>query len=593
MVTDQTQEKHQNQIADKGRQSAKQASIFQLAVGVIIILLINVIGAYLFTRFDLTAEKRFTLSEQTREMLQNLDDVVFIQVYLDGEFPAGFKRLRKETKEMLDQFRAYTSNLEYEFINPSESEDQAERNAVYQRLVERGLNPTDLQVKTNEGSSQQIIFPGAIATYRGKEMPVELLISQMGVSPEEVLNNSIQNLEFNLANIIRRLTVINKPKVAFIEGHGELTLMRVADITVALQDYYQVERVRIDGQLSSLTEREETDDGAIVVRNKFNTIIIAKPDSLFSEKDKFIIDQFIMRGGNVLWMVDPVYASMDSIQNSSTTVGIINDVNLADQLFHYGVRLNTNLVMDLNALPIPIQTGEMGGTPQYSFYPWFYFPLITPTVDHPIVKNLNAIKTEFIGSIDTVKVPGIKKTVLLTSSEFSRTVNTPALISLDILMAEPDKRMYRQQYIPVAILLEGNFNSLYDGRVPPEILERDEISFIGEGRPSRQIVIADGDIIKNGIRTTGERPVPYPLGYDIYTQQTFGNKALILNAVNYLAEEDGLISIRSRELKLRLLDRSKINQERVRWQVLNTVLPVVLIIVLAVIMLFIRKRKYT
>jgi len=577
----------------KPKQSIRQAGLFQLAVGIIFIILINVIGAYIFTRFDLTAEKRFTLSEPTRKMLKNLDDVVFIQVYLDGEFPAGFKRLRKETKEMLDQFRAYTNNLEYEFINPSESEDPTERNAVYQRLVERGLNPTDLQVKTNDGSSQQIIFPGAIATYRGKEIPIELLISQMGVSPEEVLNNSIQNLEFNLANTIRRLTVLNKPKIAFIEGHGELSLLRVADITRALQDYYQVERIRISGQLNSLTEREETDDGQIVVRNKFNTLIIAKPDSAFSEKDKFIIDQFIMRGGNDKWLVDPVYASMDSIQNNSSTVGIINDLNLDDQFFQYGVRLNTNLVMDLNALPIPIQTGDMGGTPQYSFYPWFFFPLITPTIDHPIVKNLNAVKTEFISSIDTVKAPGIKKTILLTSSEFSRTVNTPALISLDILMNEPDKRLYKQQFIPVALLLEGKFKSLYNGRVPPEILERQEIGFVGEGRGSRQIVIADGDVIKNSVRNTGDRPVPYPLGYDIYTQQTFGNKALILNAINYLAEEDGLISIRSRELKLRLLDRTKVTKERIRWQLLNTVLPVVLIMLLGLFMFIYRKRKYT
>ncbi len=595
MVKEKTKNKEQKVEAqtENKKRDVKRNNLFQLSVGVVIIILVNIIGSFVFTRFDLTAEKRYTLSDQTKEMLRNLDDVVFFQVYLEGDFPAGFKRLRKETKEMLDQFRAYTDNLEYEFINPSESDDPAQRNAVYQRLVERGLNPTDLQVKTNEGQRQQIIFPGAIATYRGKELPVELLISQMGVSPEEVLNNSIQNLEFNLASAIRKLTVVSKPKVAFIEGHGELSLLRVGDITQALQEYYQVERVPIDGKLNSLTEREELDDGSIVVRNKFNTIIIAKPDSVFSEKDKFIIDQFIMRGGNVLWLVDPVYASMDSIQNSSTTIGIINDVNLSDQLFQYGVRLNTNLVMDLSALPIPIQTGEMGGNPQYNFYPWYFFPLITPRIDHPIVKNLNAIKTEFIGSVDTVKAPGVKKTILLTSSEFSRTVNTPVLISLDILMKEPDKRMYSQSYIPVAVLLEGKFRSLYSNRVPPEIRESEEISFVEESRPARMIVMADGDVIKNAVRTTGERPVPYPLGYDVYTQRTFGNKEFILNAVNYLAEEDGLISIRSRELKLRLLDRSKINQERIRWQVLNTVLPVVLIFLLGIVMFIIRKRKYT
>jgi ABC-2 type transport system permease protein len=574
------------------KRDMKRNHIFQLLVGLVIIVLVNVIGYYIFTRFDLTAEKRYTLSDQTKKMLRDLDDVVFLQVYLEGDFPAGFKRLRRETKEMLDQFRAYSDNLQYEFINPSASDDQVERNAVYQRLMERGLNPTDLQVKTNEGSSQQIIFPGAIASYRGKELPVELLVSQLGLPPEEVLNNSIQNLEFNLANTIRRLTMNIKPRVAFIEGHSELGPLETADIARSLQEYYQVERVAINGQLNSLTEREENEDGSMVVRNKFNTLIIAKPDSAFSEKDKFILDQFIMRGGSVLWLIDPVFASMDSLENSST-IGIIHDINVNDQLFHYGVRLNTNLVMDLACLPIPVRTGEVGGAPQFDFFPWYYFPVITPMIDHPIVKNLNAIKTEFISSIDTVKAPGIKKTILLTSSKYARTVNTPVPITLDIIDQEPDRRLYNKQDIPLAVLLEGKFNSLYTNRVPPEIRESEEISFVEEGSPSRMIVVADGDVIKNQIRLSDDRPVPYPLGFDRYTNQTFGNKEFILNALNYLTEEDGLISIRSRELKLRLLDRPKVNKERVQWQVLNTVLPVMVILLLGVIMYFIRKRKYS
>ncbi len=574
------------------RKNIKRNNIIQLGFGLMIIVLLNVIGYYIFTRFDLTAEKRYSLSQPTKQMLKNLDDIVYFQIYLEGEFPAGFKRLRRETREMLDQFRAYTDNIQYEFINPSASSDPKERNDVYQLLMERGLSPTDLQVKTKEGSSQQIIFPGAIVSHKGKEIPVELLINQMGVTPEEVLNNSIQNLEFNLANAISKLSIARKPTVAFIEGHGELNEIETADIAYALNEYYVIERVEIAGQLNSLTERKTLDSARTSIRNKYDAIIIAKPDTVFDEKDKFIIDQFIMRGGKVLWLIDPVFASMDSIQFSDATVGIINELNLTDQLFNYGVRLNTNLVMDINALPIPLKTGNMGGSPQIEFFPWYYFPVLNPLLEHPIVKNLNAIKTEFISSIDTLEKKGIKKTILLTSSQYSRTVNTPVLISLDILQKEPDRRLYNKQHIPVAVLLEGRFTSLYWNRIPPEIRDNKDIGFIESSEPGKMIVVGDGDIIKNQVRTTGSQPTPYPLGYDRYTGQTFGNKEFILNAMNYLIDENGLISIRSRELKLRLLDRTKINENKLFWQLINTVLPVVLIIILGIIMYYVRKKKY-
>ena len=581
-------------MTNNSKQSkTKRTSILQLVYGLIIIVLLNIVGSYLFTRFDLTAEKRYTLSPQTRDLLKNLDDVVFFQVYLDGDFPAGFKRLKRETREMLDQFRAYSNMIQYEFINPSASDNSAERKAIYQRLAERGLNPTDLQVKTNEGSKQQVIFPGAMVSYKGNEIPIELLESQMGVAPEQALNNSIQNLEFNISNTIRKLITVQKPKVAFVRGQGELTLLETADIIRSLQEYYVVDTVRIDGKLNSLTERREIgDSSAIQVRNKFDALIIARPDSAFSEKDKFILDQFIMRGGRVLWLIDPVFARMDSIQNSDVTVGIINNINLSDQLFTYGVRLNTNLVMDLNALPIPLKTGESGGAPQIEFFPWYYFPVLNPLIDHPIVTHLNAIKTEFISSIDTVKAPGIRKTVLLTSSKYSRTVNTPVMISLDILREEPDRRLYNKSNIPVAVLLEGEFTSAFANRVPPAIRDRQEIGFINKSKPTRMIVVGDGDIIKNQINTLDGKPRPYPLGYDRYTRQTFGNKDFILNALNYLVDDNKLISIRSRELKLRILDRTKIQEERVFWQTINTGLPVLLILLMGGVLWFFRRRKY-
>ena len=573
----------------------KSANLTQFALGVIIIILLNIIGSYVFTRIDLTTEKRYSLSDATKKMLDNIHDLVFFRVYLEGEFPAGFKRLTRETKEMLDEMRAYNPNIEYEFINPSQNPDDRERQKIYRQLVEKGLSPTDLKVKTKDGTSTKIIFPGAIASYHGHEMPVELLLSQRTATPEEILNNSIENLEFSLADAIRKLVANHRPKIAFIEGHGELNQKETADITLAFRDYYTVERITLNEQLNSLTKRTLLDsiNNKYSITNKYDAIIIAKPDSAFSEKDKFIIDQYIMRGGKVLWLVDPVFASMDSLQVNFETMGISMDLHLTDMFFKYGVRLNNNLVMDLNALQIPIKVGEMGNQPQFDFFPWYYFPILTPTSDHPIVRNLNAIKTEFISSIDLVNDnPQIKKTILLSSSRYSRTVNVPAEITLAILGEKPDERLYNKQHIPVGVLLEGQFESLYANRLPPEITDDKGIGFQETSKNTKMIVIADGDIIKNQMQLSNGNYIPLPLGYDKYTGQQFGNKELILNTMNYLTDDSGLISIRSKELKLRLLDRTKVEKERTYWQVLNTIVPVILVLIFGLIQAYFRKRKY-
>lgn len=571
----------------------KISNLTQLALGLVLIILVNIISSFVFTRLDLTSEKRYSLSDATKSMLDEIDDLVFFRIYLEGDFPAGFKRLARETRELLDEFRAYNNNIEYQFINPSESSDNMERQRIYQQLVEKGLNPTDLQVKTKDGTSTKLIFPGAIASYHGREMPVELLLSQRAANPEEILNNSIQNLEFSLADGIRKLVINKRLKVAFIEGHGELDKQETADITVALWDYYTVERVRIDGQLNSLTERKLFDSTRIRIINKFDAIIIAKPDSAFSEKDKFIIDQYIMHGGKVLWLIDPVVASMDSLQVNAETMGISLDLNLTDMFFKYGLRLNNDLVMDLSALQIPIKIGDMGGQPQFDFFPWYFFPILTPTSENPIVKNLNAIKTEFISSIEFVNQSSdIDKTVLLSTSRYSRTVNVPVMISLAILGENPEERMYNKQNIPVATLLEGSFESLYANRMPPEILDDEGIGFTETSAETKMIVFADGDIIRNQMQLSQGNYLPLPLGYDKYTRQQFGNKELILNVMNYLTDGSGLISIRSKELRLRLLDRTKVENERTYWQILNTVVPVVLVLIFGIILGVLRKRKY-
>lgn len=563
-------------------------SIIRMALGLTIIILINIISSFLFTRFDLTAEKRYTLSPATKDLLQGVDDIVYFKIYLEGEFPAGFKRLRNSTREMLDEFRAYNKNIQYEFINPSESEDPRERNEVYKLLEDKGLQPTELQVNTKNGREQQIIFPGAVVNYKSSEIALELLQSQMGVPPEEVLNNSVQGLEFKLASTIRKLTLIQKPMVGILAGHGELGNLLIADAALALSDDYGLERVFINGQLNSLTRRDSISEGNVRIANKYVAIIIPKPDSIFSEKDKFIIDQYIMRGGKVLWLIDPLTTSMDSLQNAESTMALARDFNLDDMLFRYGVRLNANLIQDLSSLQIPLRTGQIGNQPQIEFFPWYFFPVINPQSEHPIVRNLNAIKTEFVSSIDTVKIRGVEKTILLQTSPYSRILNAPVLISLSILQNEPDQRLYKAPPQTIAVLLEGVFESNYKNRIPPEISNDQNIGFMAESAPTKMIVVSDGDIIKNQLY----KGDPLPLGFDQYTEQTFGNREFLLNAMNYLTDESGLITIRSRELKLRMLDMTKVNNQQMGWQIFSIATPIVLILLLGLILTFLRRRRY-
>jgi len=579
-------------MADR-KKNIKRRNIIQLSLAIVIIVLVNIIASFIYTRFDLTAEKRYTLSPATKQILKRLNDIVFFKAYLEGDLPPGFRRLSNETKEMLNEFRAYNDKIQYEFVDPSDNPDTKERNETYRLLVERGLEPTDLRVTKKGQSSQLIIFPGAMVSYKGREVPVQLLSAQVGIDPNKVLNNSIQALEYNLASAIQKLTTTIKPRIAFIGGHGELSQMETIDFQNALSEYYNVDRITLSHKLNSLALRLKTDStrpNYDQLVNKYRAIIIAKPTRPFDEKDKFLIDQFIMRGGKVLWMIDPVFASMDSLEKYGSTMGIANPVNLEDMLFNYGVRMNVNLVMDLNALEIPIRTGQVGNQPQLEYFPWFYFPKLVPLINHPVVNGLNLVRTEFISSLDTVTATGVKKSYLLTTSPYSKTVNAPAFIDLEILKKEPEPRMFSRGPQPVAVLLEGVFTSAYLFRIPPELTENQELGYRRKSKPTKMIVITDGDIAKNQFHYS--QGYPLPLGYDQWTRQTFGNKDLVLNAINYLCDDSGLISVRSRELKLRMLDSTKIATQRIFWQILNILLPVLLILIFGFIKYYLRKHRY-
>lgn len=570
--------------------SIRFQNISVLIYSILIILLLNIIGSYVFTRFDLTSEKRYTLSDATKKMLSQVDDYVFFKIYLDGDFPAGFKRLRNETREMLDEFRAYNEFIGYEFINPNASADEKERDNIYRLLIEKGLKPTELQVKAKDGARRQIIFPAAMVSFKGRESSLHLLLEQMGQESETVLNNSIQNLEFNLASTINKLIQADKPKIAFISGHGEMKDDDNFGAREALSEYYTLEKVSLNGRISALTERNTSDSSRIGIYNKYKAVVIAKPDSAFSEKDKFIIDQYLMRGGKILWFVDGVKAEMDSLQTKSTTLGLANELNIEDQLFKYGVRINPDLILDITCLPIVMVTGRTGNQPKFSYMPWMFFPLINPTSKHPIVNNINGIRTQFVSSLDTIGIKNVRKTILLTSSQYSRAVNAPVIIDLEMVKRQPDERLFTQSNIPVAVLLEGRFESLFKNRIPAEIRDDPQIQFMESSRNTQVIVVSDGDVIRN--QRHRQKGYPLPLGFDQDTRQSFGNRDFLLNAMNYLVDDSRLISIRSRELKIRLLDRKRVEKEKLQWQIVNVVSPIVLVIFFAFIWNFFRKRRF-
>jgi ABC-2 type transport system permease protein len=560
-----------------GSNKKKFTSWFNLMVGLLIILLLNILGSYVFHRFDLTEEKRYSISEPTRKMLKEMKNDVYFQIYLEGDFPGGYKRLRDEFKLMLDQFRAYAGDkIQYSFINPTADPDPVKQRELFTQLIKQGLEPTTLNIRTDDGEKQQIVIPGAMVTMGEKSLPLSILKSQVGVDPDEMLNNSIQNLEYEIAFTIKKLQTTLKKRIAFVEGHGELGEIYVGDLAKSLSDYYTLERVRLNENLAALTG--------------FSAAIIIKPDSAFSEKDKFILDQFVMRGGKLIWMIDPIFASMDSLTKHTVTMGFPMPLNLDDQLFRYGVRINSNLIQDVRSAAIPVITGYVGNQPKQQLYPWFYFPLFFPDSKHPIVKNLNAVKSEFVSGIDTVGNPSIRKTVLLRSSSYSKTQNAPATIDLRMVRKKPNPEEFNKSFLPVAVLLEGKFTSVFKNRLPPEIENSSEIRYKSESEENSMIVIADGDIARNQVqKSTGK---VFPLGYDRYTNQTYGNKNFLLNCMNYLLDGDQLLTLRNREIRLRLLDRTRLEEERTYWQTINTAVPLGMILLYGIGAFWMRKRKF-
>lgn len=556
----------------------KRKDIIMLLIVLTIVILLNFVGAFLFKRFDLTTEKRYTLSESSRKLLKKLDDVVYIKVYLQGDFNPNFTRLKNETKELLDEFRAYSNgNLEYELINPLDNPSKEETDKIEKQLYDKGIMPEQIVDRSSQKVSETFIWPGAIITYKGKESVWQIYKRQLGFEVEQSINNSVQELEYGLTNAIRKTSLLKKPEVLFIEGHDELDTIRGADFMRSVAEYYNVSRVKINNKLYALK-------GA-------DAIVIAQPDSMFDEKDKFIIDQFIMHGGKALWLIDPVYVNRDTLTTRGYSLGFRNDLNLDDILFKYGVRLNPVLVQDLQSAQVPVNVGFKQGQPDFKPFFWHYYPLLLPSSNHPIVKNLDLIRTEYIGTLDTVFSKDVTKTILLQTSKYTKTMPTPVRILAAQVKLKPQESQFKNSFQNVACLLEGQFESNYKNRITSRILTDSIFDFVGKSKPTKMIVVADGDIAKNEYqRSTG---MIYPTGYDLYSKQQFANKTFLLNCMNYLLDDEGLLQLRSREIKLRLLDKKKTATQVTKWKFINVAVPVLIIIGFGLIQYYIRKKKYS
>jgi ABC-2 type transport system permease protein len=561
--------------------SIRTKSWLQFGSAILIVIIAVLAGSFLRIRLDLTSDKRYTLSEPTRKVLTGVRNDIFVQVFLDGEMPIPFKRLKRSVRELLDEFRIVSGRkVDYVFINPSDDDNQEKRESLYQSLIVKGLNPVNIRAGDAEGgSSQKIIFPGMIVNYNGIEVPVNFLKNNPTISAEENLLHSIEGLEYELIQPIATLSSDTIYKVAFIEGHDEIPEIEVADLTFNLAKFFTVDRGIIGGNPGIL--------------DKYAAVVIAGPESLFNENDKFVLDQYIMNGGKVLWLVEEVNINSDSLVYGETAA-LYRPLNLEDQLFRYGARINPEVVQDIDCGLIRMILSSGGARQQPVTLQWVYFPRLTPDSGHPITRNLNKVQGEFTNYIDTVGLDrNIRKRVLLSTSAYCRTISPPFMISLKEAEMKPDERVFNKSYLPVAVLLEGRFTSAFRNRITTGMVKDLNFKVKTESTDTKMIVIADGDIIRNEVRRNGTTETPGILGQDKYTGEMYGNRDFLVNCLNYLVDYNGIMDLRSRELKLRLLDSSVIKKERLKWQLINIVCPVFIVIIAGIIYNWLRKRKYT
>jgi ABC-2 type transport system permease protein len=536
------------------------------------------------SRIDLTKEKRFSISPSTKRILKSLDDRVQIDVYLTGDLSAGFRRLSIASEEMLSEFKEYgKTNIQYRFVRPGEGLPDSLRYMLYDSLVQMGIKPFNNQVTAKEGEekTERLIFPAAMVKYKDRQMPIDLMSGKSGMDEESTLNYSEALLEFKFADAIDKLTRKQLPIVAYAAGNGEPLNPTVRDLFDAMRNNYRFGIVDINtGYLDADT---------------INALLVVKPSKPFTDAEKLKIDQYVMHGGNVIWFVDKLYAEIDSLLRSQADfVAFDKNLNLDDLLFKYGARINSDLLQDLKCAKQPLVVGQMGAQPQIQRLPFPYYPLLNSPSTHPIAKNMDDVLSIFPSSIDTVKAPGIRKTILLSSDTNSRTLSTPALVSLQSVKTEDDLRTFNKSYVPVAVLLEGNFTSLYANRLTSDLNDTLKLftrkPFAAAAiKPSKQVVVSDGDIVTNVVT---ESKGPLQMGMQQFENYQFANKEFLMNAVDYLVNPNGVLETRNKDFTLRLLDKEKILTQKTTWQVLNILLPILLVLIFGWVYQLMRKRKF-
>lgn len=557
--------------------TAKKRNLKSVVITIAILLLINLIGNYFFHRFDLTKDNRYTLSPTSLNIIKEVKEPLSIKIYMEGDLPAEFKRLQQETRELLEEFQAYNSNIIFEFVNPLENEDDSMNNI--KALYMKGLTPVNITVDDKGKQSQAMVFPWAIAVYHNKEVNIPLLKNIMGASTTEKVIGSVQHLEYSIADALNKITKEKQKKIAVIKGNGEIQDVLIAKFLLQIRESYHIGPFTLDSVAKSPV-------ASLEALEKYDLAIIAKPTETFSDAEKQVLDQFIIHGGKTIWLIDQVAVEMDSLYNDSgATLAFPRDLNLNDMFFKYGIRINPDIVKDEQGSPIKLATGEQGSATQYQAFNWKFAPLVYPESQHPIVKNLGGIKFDFANPIDTLK-NGIKKTVLLQSSQYSKKVGTPTEINLNIVAEETSPNHYiNTGNIPMAVLLEGNFHSAFQNRV----LAFNQNNFEATAKTGKMIVISDGDIIKNQL---DKNYAPVELGFDQRSGNLYDNKDFLLNCVNYLLDDTGLINIRSKDLDLPLLDKEKVYEKYTQTQVLTIGLPILILTIFGAVFGFLRKRKY-
>ncbi|MCK5782320.1 MAG: gliding motility-associated ABC transporter substrate-binding protein GldG [Flavobacteriales bacterium] len=554
----------------------RKSDIKQIFTYLAIIVGVNYLLSLFVFKVDFTSDKKYTIKEQSIDIIQNIDGNINIQVLLTGDNPSGFKQLESEVKRTLDDFRDYNSNITYSFIDPFQDKNNKQRQNITEELSAKGINPINIEINKKGEHKSKYVFPWALVKKNGKTIKVNLLKSKIGQSPERQLNNSIENIEYALIDAINKINTTIKPRIAILKGHNELNDAYITDFLKNQYEYYNFEKLN----LSTSTTTLELEN----LMKNFQALIVIKPGKTFSEKEKLLIDQYIMQGGKSMWLLDGVFADMDSLLKDGKMLAFPRELNLSNMLFKYGFRVNADLVKDLQYAPIKLASGNLGNNVQYHTVPWPFFPLAIPSTNNPIVKNIEAVKFQFASTIDTILSLNVRKTVLLETSKYTKIFGVPNYIDFRDAQEPINEKDYNSGKKILGLLLEGNFSSAYHNRILPFTPSK----YLKSSIENKMIVYSDGDVIANQFQN-GQA---LPLGYDKWFNQQYGNDELIYNSINYLLDDEGLLNIKRKEVTLRLLDKNRIQKEKTFWQLLNIFAPLLLLLIFAILFGFRRMRKY-